>query len=131
VSFSDNQMASTDNENLTRSVDQQASTTNVPIYNASSAHQHSHTCNDPSHHHYPSFFDQDDDHLSANAAKNEMLMKRKAKKNQNQGVTRTELIPGHRGDKNIDDLVDFINGPSTANQNPGNKKSKKKLATNN
>ena len=121
-------MASTD----TASVDQQASTNSVPIYNANSAHQHSHSCNDPSHHHhhhYPSFFDQDDEHLSANAAKNEMLMKRKAKKSQNQGVTRAELIPGHQGDKSIDDLVDFINGPSPANKNSGSKKSKKKSPT--
>jgi len=119
-------MTSTYNE------DQQASTTkSVPIYNASSSHQHSHTCNDPSHHHYPSFFDQDDEHLSSTAAKNEMLMKRKAKKNQKQDVTRAELIPGHQGDKNIDDLVNFINGPSSTNNNTGNKKSKKKLATNN
>lgn len=125
-------MASTDNENLTTSVDQQASTTkSVPIYNAASSHQHSHACNDPSHHHYPSFFDQDDEHLSSSATKNEMLMKRKAKKNQKQDVTRAELIPGHQGDKNIDDLVNFINGPSSANNNAGNKKSKKKLATNN
>jgi hypothetical protein len=126
-------MASADNENLTTSTDQQASTTkSVPIYNASSSHQHSHTCNDPSHHHhYPSFFDQDDDHLSATASKNEMLMKRKAKKNQKQDVTRAELIPGHQGDKNIDDLVNFINGPSSANNNAGSKKSKKKLTTNN
>jgi hypothetical protein len=127
-------MTSTDNENLTTSVDQQGSTTkNVPIYNAaSSSHQHSHSCNDPSHHHhYPSFFDQDDEHLSSIAAKNEMLMKRKAKKNQKQDVTRAELIPGHQGDKNIDDLVNFINGPSSANNNAGSKKSKKKLATNN
>ena len=125
-------MATTDNENLRTSVDQQASTTSVPIYNASSSHQHSHSCNDPSHHHYPSFFEEEDaDHLSAIAAKNEMLMKRKAKKNQNQGVTRTELIPGHRGDKNIDDLVNFINGSSSENKNPGGKKSKKKLASNN
>ncbi len=126
-------MASIDNENLTTSVDQQASTTkNVPIYNAASSHQHSHSCNDPSHHHhYPSFFDQDDEQLSSIAAKNEMLMKRKVKKNQKQDVTRAELIPGHRGDKNIDDLVNFINGPSSANNNVGNKKSKKKLATTN
>jgi hypothetical protein len=125
-------MASTDNENLTTSVDQQASTTkSVPIYNVSSSHQHSHSCNDPSHHHYPSFFDQDDEHLSSSTAKNDMLMKRKAKKNSKQDVTRAELIPGHQGDKNIDDLVNFINGSSSANNNAGNKKSKKKLATNN
>jgi hypothetical protein len=125
-------MASTDNENLTTSVDQQASTTkSVPIYNAASSHQHSHACNDPSHHHYPSFFDQDDEHLSGTAGKNDMLMKRKAKKNQKQDITRAELIPGHRGDKNVDDLVNFINGPSSANNNGGSKKSKKKLTTNN
>lgn len=117
-------MASTDNENLTTSVDQQTlESKSVPLYNASSAHQHSHSCNDPSHHHhYPSFFDQDDEHLSSTNAKNDMLMKRKAKKTQKQDVTRAELIPGHQGDKNIDDLVNFINGPSTAN-----KKSQKKV----
>jgi hypothetical protein len=125
-------MASIDNENLTTSVDQQASTTkSVPIYNAASSHQHSHACNDPSHHHYPAFFDQDDEHLSGTVGKNDMLMKRKAKKNQKQDITRAELIPGHRGDKNVDDLVNFINGPSSANNNSGSKKSKKKLTTNN
>jgi hypothetical protein len=129
-------MASADienkNENLMTSVEQEASTTkNMPIYDASSSHQHSHTCNDPSHHHhYPSYFDQDDEQSSA-AAKTEMLMKRKAKKQQKQDVTRTELIPGHRGDKNIDDLINFINGPSSGNNNPAGKKSKKKSTTNN
>jgi Spy/CpxP family protein refolding chaperone len=129
-------MASADienkNENLTTSVDQQASTTkNMPIYDASSAHQHSHSCNDPSHHHHhPIFFDEDNEQSSA-AAKNEMLMKRKAKKNQKQDVTRAELIPGHQGDKNIDDLVNFINGPSSGNNNAANKKSKKKSTTTN
>ena len=117
-------MASTD----TSAVDQQASTANVPIYNAASAaHQHSHSCNDPSHHHhYPSFFDQDEDQLSA---KNDMLMKRKAKKNPNQDVTRAEFIPGHQGNRNIDDLVDFINGSSSATKSSGSKKSKKKPPT--
>ncbi|CAF3543290.1 unnamed protein product [Rotaria socialis] len=130
-------MASTDNENkgdnMTSSVDQQApSTKSVPIYNAASAHQHSHACNDPSHHHhYPSFFDEADEHSNAAAAKNEMLMKRKAKKNQKQDVTRAESIPGHQGDKNIDDLLNFINGPSSANNNTNSKKSKKKSTTNN
>ncbi|UJR38185.1 hypothetical protein I4U23_030859 [Adineta vaga] len=101
------------------------STKSVPIYNASSSHEHSHSCNDPSHHHHPSFYDYNSEQLAAMAAKNEMLMKRKAKKTQNQGVTRAEMIPGHRGDNSIDDLLNFINGPSTTNQNNRNPKSKK------
>ena len=121
-----------ESENLTTSDNQQASSTkSVPIYNASSAHEHSHSCNDPSHHHYPSFFDQDNEQLAAAAAKNEMLMKRKAKKNQKQDLTRAELIPGHQGNKNIDDLVNFINGPSSASNNGGSKKPKKKSTTTN
>ncbi len=121
-------MASTDIEN-----EGQASTTkSVPIYNASSSHEHSHSCNDPSHHHhYPSFFDQDNEQLAGAGAKNEMLIKRKAKKNQKQDVTRAEFIPGHQGARDIDDLVNFINGPSSANNNAGSKKSKKKSTTNN
>lgn len=117
-------MTSTNNDN------QQGTSSSVPIYNASS-HQHSHSCNDPSHHHhhYPPLFDQEDDYSSTLAAKNEMLLKHKAKKNSaNQGVTRAELIPGHRGGNNIDDLVNFINGPSSANKTT-NKKSKKKGST--
>ncbi|CAF3048984.1 unnamed protein product [Rotaria sp. Silwood2] len=130
-------MASTNientNDNITTSVDQQASTTkSVPIYNASTSHQHSHSCNDPSHHHHhPLFFDQNDEHSSATAAKNEMLMKRKAKKTQKQDVTRAELIPGHQGDKNVDELLNFINGSSLASNNTNSKKSKKKSTTNN
>lgn len=119
-------MASTDN-----SAGEQAQTTaSMPIYDAAAAHQHSHSCNDPSHHHHhPSFLEQGDEYLAALAAKNEMLMKRKAKKTQKQGVTRAENIPGHQGDKNIDDLLNFINGPSKPSQT--NKKANKKPSTNN
>lgn len=115
-------MTSTDNENLVNQTN--SGNKNIPIYNAasSSSHQHSHSCCDSSHHHhqhYPSFFDHNDEHLSS---KNDMLVKRKTKKNSKQDVTRAELIPGHQGDKNIDDLVNFINGPSKSTTN---KKSKK------
>lgn len=121
-------MTSTNTDN------QQGASQSVPIYNAGSSHEHSHACNDPSHHHhhYPPLFDQDDDYSSMLAAKNEMLMKKKAKKNaSNAGVTRAELIPGHRGDGNIDDLVNFINGTAPANKTTANKKSKKKNSTDN
>lgn len=113
----------------TNSDNQQGESNSIPIYNAS--HQHSHACNDPSHHHHhPPLFDQDEDYSSVLAAKNEMLMKKKAKKNS--GVTRAELIPGHRGDTNIDDLVNFINGTTPANKTTtANKKSKKKGSTDN
>jgi hypothetical protein len=125
-------MASTDihskTENLTTPANDQGS---VPIYDASSSHQHSHSCNDPSHHHHehPFYFDEENNDSSATAAKNEMMMKRKAKKSQKQDTTRAEMIPGHRGDRNIDDLVNFINGSASANNNAGSKKSKKKSTT--
>lgn len=109
------------------SKDGEHSTKSVPIYNASSSssHEHSHSCNDPSHHHYPPFYDFNNDGLGAAAAKTDLLTKRKAKKSQKQDVTRAELIPGHRGDSNIDDLLKFINGPSPSTT----KKSKKKSPT--
>lgn len=116
------------NDDGSKFVNQQTSTAkSVPIYNASSSHQHSHECNDPSHHHdYPLFFDQNDEDSSAATAKTRRLMKHKAKKNQNQDVTRSEAIPGHQGDKNIDDLLNFINGPSSANNKTNSKKPKEK-----
>ena len=116
-------MTSTNNDN------QQGIPSSIPIYNAAS-HQHSHACNDPSHHHGPPLFDHDEDYSSALAAKNEMLLKHKAKKNSvKQDVLRAESIPGHRGGNNIDDLVQFINGTSSATTTTANKKSKKKSST--
>ena len=107
-------------------------TASVPIYDAASAaDQQSHSCNDPSHHHHH-HDDEYDEHLAALAAKNEMLMRRKAKKTQqNKDLTRSENIPGHQGDKNIDDLLNFINGPSTAAPSQSKKKANKKPSTNN
>ncbi|CAF0984801.1 unnamed protein product [Adineta ricciae] len=107
------------------STDAEQSTKSVPIYNAKSSYEHSHSCNDASHHHYPSFYDFKNDALAAAAAKTEISMKRKAKNSQKQDVTRAELIPGHRGNSTVDDLVKFINGPSPSTT----KKSKKKSPT--
>jgi hypothetical protein len=114
-------MSSTDKSenNISVSTDQQNST--VPI---SEMDQHSHSCNDPTHHHnMPSYFDQNDLFSTLTAAKTETPAKRKTKKNPKQGVIRAELIPGNRGNENIDDLVNFINSPSPANDNKQKKKS--------
>jgi hypothetical protein len=87
---------------------------------------HSHTCDDPTHHHnFPSFMDQNELFSNFSAPKNEIPVKRKSKKNKQQGVIRAELIPGNRGEENIDDLVKFINSPASTND----KKQKKKTTT--
>jgi hypothetical protein len=86
---------------------------------------HEHSCNDPTHHHdQPTFFDQTDLlNALANAGKKESPTKRKNKKKQQQhGTVLAETIPGNRGNENIDDLVNFINSPTTTNE----KKQKKK-----
>lgn len=81
-------------------------------------HGHEHSCNDPSHHHHHHF---DPEELFASGPTEKP--KRKAKKVSTTNPIRSETIPGHRGNQNIDDLVNFINGPST---NTSNTKSKKK-----
>ncbi|CAF0907683.1 unnamed protein product [Adineta ricciae] len=94
---------------------------------SASQHEHSHSCCDHSHHHdhdMPSFFDENDIFSSLAGAKKDMAAKRKPKKNQQQGAVRAETIPGHRGDQNIDDLLNFINSPTPAS----GKKQKKKTA---
>ncbi len=116
-------MASTDN--TTVSTDQQNST--APNSDVPAFHEHSQSCNDPTHHHnFPTFFDQNDLLSSLKTTNNEVPVKRKGKKNQKQGTIRAELIPGHRGNENIDDLVNFINSSSPANV----KNQKKKSTTN-
>jgi len=114
-------------ENMTMSADQQTSETKTAsMDDFSSFLEHSRTCDDPSHHHnFPSFMDQNDLFSSPTTAKNEIPVKRKSKKNKEQGAIRSELIPGHRGDGNIDDLVNFINSPPATND----KKQKKKSTT--
>ena len=129
-------MGSTDDtikteENITAPVEQQTTTQkSVPTFDSSAYPEHSHACDDPSHNHtYPNFFNQNDEHSAPTNAKNGSQVKRKSKKTQQKGAMRTELIPGHRGDQNIDDLVNFINGSSSTNNNTNEKKQKKKLAT--
>ncbi|CAF3340293.1 unnamed protein product [Rotaria sp. Silwood2] len=41
---------------------------------------------------------------------------KKRKQSQQQEIIRTELIPGHRGDRDVDELVMFIDGNSTSKQ---------------
>jgi hypothetical protein len=127
-------MASTDIENKTEenikvSPDQQTSTLkSAPISDASAYHEHSQTCNDPSHNHdFPSFFDPNDLYSSLAGTKKPVPVKRKSKKNQQQNAVRAESIPGNRGNENIDDLVNFINNTSST----GDKKPKKKSTTTN
>jgi hypothetical protein len=127
-------MASTDienktEENITVSPDQQTSTLkSAPIFDASSHHEHSQTCTDPSHNHdFPSFFDQNDLYSSLAGTKKDVQVKRKNKKNQKQTAVRAETIPGNRGNENIDDLVNFINNTSSNSD----KKPKKKSTTTN
>lgn len=102
------------------------SNSTIPVPDNSEFHEHSHACDDPTHNHdIPSFFDQNDLFSSLAGAKTEAPAKRKPKKKPQQGTIRAEAIPGHRGDQNIDDLMSFINGPSTTND----KKQKKKSTT--
>ena len=122
-------------ENLTASTDPRTSSMqSVPIYNASSSHQHSHACSDPSHHHhhFPSSADASNAYGSSEPTvpASMPLKKTKPKKSRAQDVTRTELLPGFRGDRDIDDLVQFINGSSPASSASGGKKSKKKATEN-
>ncbi|UJR08133.1 hypothetical protein I4U23_012409 [Adineta vaga] len=94
---------------------------------SASHHEHSHSCSDPSHHHHhhhdmPSFFDENDLFSSLAGAKKDMGARRKPKKTAQQAAVRAETIPGHRGDQNIDDLLNFINSPAPANGKKQNKK---------
>ena len=106
----------------------------VPVSDTDTSVPHEHTCNDPSHHHHQ--HDQDQDQINfldqmellnalANAGKKESPVQRKSKKKQNKkdGTVLAETIPGNRGDQNIDDLVNYINGPSKANETKPKKKS--------
>lgn len=69
----------------------------VPIYNAASAQS------------------RDDPTLlnEENRPSADPMIQRKGKKNQQRTGTRAEFIPGHRGNQSIDDLMNFINQPST------------------
>jgi hypothetical protein len=98
------------------------STDNIaPVSDTSAAHEHS--CNDPTHHHdHPTFFDQNDLLSALAGGKKESPAKRKNKKKQT-GTVLAETIPGNRGNENIDDLVNFINSPSTTNEKKEKKKS--------
>lgn len=108
------------------SVEQETSA--VPVSESIPVQEHAHTCDDPSHHHHdhphPNIFDVNDLFSTLNMpTKTETAAKRKPKKNRQQQAVRAETIPGNRGTDNIDDLVKFINGPSTSTEV---KKSKKK-----
>ena len=87
--------------------------------------QHAHSCNDPSHqhhHHHPhphaSLFDPEEIYGGATTEK----VKRKPKKPVATDELRSENIPGHRGDQNLDELLKFINEPSTVQSKKGKKK---------
>ncbi|CAF1157436.1 unnamed protein product [Rotaria sordida] len=106
-------------ENITTSVEEKTS-----IAESTPIHEHSHTCNDPTHNHNdPSFFNLNNLYSSTSPVNNAIGNKRKTKKNKKQTTTSAELIPGHRGSENIDDLVNFINSPLPIND----KKQKKKV----
>jgi hypothetical protein len=129
-------MGSTDDtikteENITAPVEQQTSTQeSVPTFDPSAYLEHSQACDDPTHNHtYPNFFNQNDQHSAPTTAKNGSQVKRKGKKTQQKDSMRAEFIPGHRGDRDIDELVNFINGSSSTNNNTNEKKQKKKLTT--
>jgi hypothetical protein len=114
-------------ENTTVSSDSQTKTN--PINNIPSQHEHSDTCDDPTHHHnFPTFIDPNDlfSTTTTTVPKSETSVKRKNKKNKQQVIMRTELIPGHRGDRDIDELVNFINSPTPIKD----KKAKNKSTTN-
>jgi hypothetical protein len=120
-------MAATDN--ITVSSDQQSATAQVS--DASELHEHSQSCNDPTHqHNFPSYFDQNDLFSTLAAPKTETPAKRKHKKKPKEGIIRAEAIPGHRGNDNIDDLMNFINSPPATNEKKQKKKSPTTSTTN-
>ncbi|CAF3294790.1 unnamed protein product [Rotaria sp. Silwood2] len=105
-------------EHIATSIEEKTS-----ITESGSNHEHSETCNDPTHHHNDSsFFNPNDLYSSISAVKKETPAKRKHKKNEKQTSIRAESIPGHRGNENIDDLVNFINSSSPVNDNKQKKK---------
>ena len=73
----------------------------VPIYNAASSRSR----DDPTYLH-PTLLNEE------NRPSADPVVQRKGKKNQQRPGTRAELIPGHRGDQSIDDMMNFINQPS-------------------
>ena len=89
------------------------STTNVPIYNVAAGRFEAATSDVP----LPNV------PLSSTVNRTKVDSKQRTKNQSKQTVTRSEMIPGHRGDLDVDDLVNFINGPpNNANEKP--KKSK-------
>jgi hypothetical protein len=103
----------------------------VPVSDTDTSVPHEHSCNDPTHNHHhdydqTNFLDQMDLlNALANAGKKESPAQRKTKKKQkpNQGAVLAETIPGNRGNESIDDLLNYINGPSKANDKKPKKKS--------
>ncbi|CAF1205386.1 unnamed protein product [Rotaria sp. Silwood1] len=88
----------------------------ISIPESISTHEHSETCNDPTHqHNHPSSMNLNDLISSLSPVKTERSVKKKSKKNGKHTSIRAESIPGHRGNENIDDLVNFINGLSPIN----------------
>jgi hypothetical protein len=89
--------------------------------------EHAHTCNDPSHHHHHHHhhFNHNDlfESTTTGATSSSGKSKRTTKKTSRPSGIRTETIPGHRGNENIDDLMNFINGPSTSHNKKENKRS--------
>ncbi|CAF5179629.1 unnamed protein product, partial [Rotaria magnacalcarata] len=70
----------------------------------------SHQNRNPEHH------EQYNTHHSNTSHKPATRPSKKRKQLQQQEIIRTELIPGHRGDLDVDELVMFIDGNSTAKQ---------------
>ncbi|CAF0833246.1 unnamed protein product [Didymodactylos carnosus] len=80
---------------------QEQNTTTVPIYNAH--HNHA-SCDDPSHNHF-----HEESSLPSNSSKTKT---RRSDRKKAKDYVRSELLPGHRGSENIDDLVKFIESQS-------------------
>ncbi|CAF3761458.1 unnamed protein product [Rotaria sp. Silwood1] len=64
----------------------------------------------------PEYHEQYNTNHSSSSRKPTIRPPKKRKQSQQQEIIRTELIPGHRGDLDVDELVMFIDGNSTTKQ---------------
>jgi hypothetical protein len=66
--------------------------------------------------HNPERHEQYNTNHSNSSRKSASRTNKKRKQLQQQDIIRTELIPGHRGDRDVDELVMFIDGDSSSKQ---------------
>ena len=118
-------MSSENTDDIKQSVEETNTNVNFRIYDSYSSQQHLYRFYQPS----PSpllIENENNSPIRQTLESNTAIIKRKKKNSNRENITRTELIPGFRGDQNIDELVEFINErpPPSVNHN-GNKLNKK------